>query len=188
MRPGGAAEKSTTIRPLVYLWVGQNVMLVISSMLRLTRYVEIYLLTGWRIAALVWMLLVAIGLVLILARIILEQSNGWLIRMNLISLTVTLYVCALLNFNAIIANYNVTHSKQAGGKGVNLDASYLYSLGPQALPAMDQASLLPGIYVALSDRNQLLALQAADMASWRSWGFRSWRLQRYLNTHDKPAG
>jgi hypothetical protein len=26
------------------------------------------------------------------------------------------------------------------------------------------------------------------MASWRSWGFRSWRLQRYLDgRQDKPA-
>src|SRR5690242_13730908 len=95
MRSGGAAEQSKIIRPLVYLWLGQNVMLVISSMLRLSRYVEIYMLTGWRIAALVWMLLVAIGLVLIVARIILGQSGGWLVRMNLMSLTATLYVCAL---------------------------------------------------------------------------------------------
>src|SRR6201999_3049138 len=60
MRPSGAAAKSTIIRLLVYFWVAQNVLLVISSMLRLYRYVEIYMLTGWRIAALVWMLLGAL--------------------------------------------------------------------------------------------------------------------------------
>jgi hypothetical protein len=184
MRPGGAAEKSRTIRPLVYLWIAQNVMLVISSMLRLYRYVEIYLLTGWRIAALVWMLLVAIGLVLIVARIILEQSNGWLVRTNLISLTATLYVCALLNFNAIIANYNVT---QASGKGMGVDTNYLYSLGPQALPAIDRAVLLlgPRFKSACQNRDRLVEMHAADMASWRSWGFRSWRLQRYLDAQDQ---
>jgi hypothetical protein len=187
MRPGGPAGKSAIIRPLVYLWVGQNVMLVTSLMLRLTRYMEIYLLTGWRIAALVWMLVVAIGLVLIVARIILEQSNGWLVRMNLISLAATLYVCSLVNFNAIIADYNVNHSKEASGKGVNLDTGYLYGLGPQALPALDKALLLPGTQINYGCRNRLVATQAADMASWRSWGFRSWRLQRYLDAHDKPS-
>ena len=80
MRPGGPAERSKVIRPLVYLWVAQNVMLVVSSMLRLDLYVQIYLLTCWRVAAFIWMLLVAIGLLLIVARIILEQSNGWLVR------------------------------------------------------------------------------------------------------------
>ncbi len=181
MRPRGPAQTSAIIRPLVYLWVGQNVLLVISSMLRLYRYMEIYLLTGWRIAALVWMLVVAIGLVLIVARIILKQSNGWLVRMNLITLLATLYGCSLVNFDAIIADYNVTHSKEASGKGVNLDLNYLYTLGPQALPALERAARLPGISVPECGRNRLTSMQAADMASWRSWGFRSWRLQRWLD-------
>ena len=181
MRPGGPAEQSAVIRPLVYLWVGQNVLLVVSSMLRLHRYVQVYLLTGVRVAAFVWMLLVAIGLVLIVARIILKQSNGWLVRMNLISLGATLYLCGLLNFDAMIADYNVTHSKEASGKGVNLDLNYLYSLGPQALPALDRAHLLQGVNVGACGRTRLLGIQAADMASWRSWGFRSWRLQRYVD-------
>lgn len=45
MKPGGAAERSRVIRPLVYVWVAQNVLLVVSSMLRLDLYVQIYLLT-----------------------------------------------------------------------------------------------------------------------------------------------
>ena len=36
-------------------------MLVISSILRLDLYVQTYLLTYWRIAAFIWMLLVAAG-------------------------------------------------------------------------------------------------------------------------------
>src|SRR5712691_2990477 len=103
MRPGGPAEQSRVIRPLVYLWVGQNVMLVISSILRLDLYVQTYLLTCWRIAAFIWMLLVATGLLLIVARIALQRSNGWLIRLNLIAVLLTLYVCSLTNFAAIIA-------------------------------------------------------------------------------------
>jgi hypothetical protein len=189
MRPGGHAEKSPVIRPLLYLWVAQNVMMVASCIQRLHLYVETYLLTTMRVAAFVWMLLIAVGLVLIVARIILEQSNGWLIRMNLISLAVTLYVCALVNLPAIIADYNVTHSREASGKGVNLDTNYLYELGPQALPALNRAATLPGLEARLTcNRNRLLSVQAADMASWRSWGFRSWRLQRWLDSHpDKPS-
>ena len=101
MRPGGPAEKSAVIRPLVYLWVAQNVLLVASSILRLDLYVQIYLLTWWRIAAFIWMLLVAFGLLLIVTRIALNRSNGWLIRANLITLTATLYVCSLVNFRCL---------------------------------------------------------------------------------------
>lgn len=186
MRPGGAAERSRVIRPLVYVWVAQNVLLVVSSMLRLDLYVQIYLLTWWRIAAFIWMGLVALGLLLIVARIALNRSNGWLIRANLITLTATLYVCSLVNFAAIIADYNVGHSREAGGKGVWIDVNYLFTLGPHALPAIDKAIALRSFDPALvSRRGCLVEQQTSQMASWRSWGFRSWRLQRALNAQSK---
>jgi len=108
-RPDDATQPRV-IRPLVYLWIGQNVMLVLSAILRLKLYVGIYLLTYWRVAAGIWMGLVAIGLVLIMARIALDRSHRWLIRVNLLAVIATLYVCSLINFDAIIANYNVAHS------------------------------------------------------------------------------
>ena len=186
MKPGGPAEQSKVIRPLVYLWVAQNVMLVVSSILRLDLYVQIYLLTYWRIAAFIWMLLVAIGLVLIVARIALRRSDEWLIRANLITLTGTLYICSLVNFAAIIADYNVTHSREASGKGVSIDMHYLSLLGPQALPALDRAFQLRGVDTSLvSHRNCLVERLRQDMASWRAWSFRNWRLQRYIAAQEK---
>jgi len=182
MNPGGPAERSRVIRPLVYLWVAQNVLLVASSILRLDLYVQIYLLTWWRVAAFIWMLLVAFGLLLIIARIWLNRSNDWLIRANLITLTTTLYVCSLVNFATIIANYNVDHSREASGKGVTVDINYLFHLGPQALPAIERAIALRGSDpILVSRRNCLVEQHRNDLASWRAWGFRSWRLQRTLD-------
>jgi hypothetical protein len=181
MRPGGPAEASKIIRPLVYLWVAQNVMLVASSIQRLHLYVEIYQLTYWRLAAFIWMLLVAIGLMLIVARIVLKRSNDWLIRLNLVSLAGTLYICALINFAAVIADYNVSHNQQ-------LDSAYLAGLGPQALPAVDKArQLLPNNQCLVRSHDRLVQQQQQIMSSWRSWGFRSYRLQRYLDKQDQPA-
>ena len=191
MRPGGPAEKSTIIRPMVYLWVAQNVLLVASAILRLHLYVQIYLLTWWRVAAFVWMLVVMAGLLLIVARIALNRSNGWLIGANLITLTAALYVCSLVNFAAIIADYNVSHSREATGKGVAIDLYYLLNLGPQALPAIDRAIVLRGYDPALvSHRGSLVEQQRREMNSWRNWGFRSWRLQRTLDAQQpsSPAG
>lgn len=185
MRPGGPAEKSTIIRPLVYLWVAQNVLLVASSILRLDLYVQIYLLTWWRVVAFVWMLVVMAGLLLIVARIALNRSNSWLIGANLITLTATLYVCSLVNFAAIIADYNVSHSREATGTGVAIDLYYLLNLGPQALPAIDRAIVLRGYDPALvSHRGSLVEQQRREMNSWRNWGFRSWRLQRTLGAQQ----
>lgn len=196
MRPGGPAEKSAVIRPLVYLWVGQNVLLVASSILRLDLYVDIYMLTYWRIAAFIWMGLVALGLVLIVARIALNRPNRWLVGANLIALTIVLYSCSLVNFDAFIADYNVAHSREASGKGVQIDINYLLTLGPQALPAIDKAiALRAGASESclVSRRDRLVELQRQDLA-WRAWGLRSWRLQRRLDAQAKtqsgnqPAG
>jgi len=188
MKPGGPAERSKVIRPLVYLWVGQNVLLVASSILRLDLYVQIYLLTWWRVAAFIWMLLVAFGLLLIVARIVLSRSNESLIRANLITLTATLYICSLVNFSAVIADYNVDHSREVAGNGIQVDMNYLIHLGPQALPAIDRAIQLRGADPTLvSRRNCLVEQQRNNLASWRAWGFRNWRLQRTLDAQQQGS-
>jgi Domain of unknown function (DUF4153) len=188
MRPGGPSEQSTVIRPLVYLWVAQNVMLVISSILRLDLYVQIYLLTTWRIAAFIWMLLVATGLLLIVARIAWQRSNGWLIRVNLVAVMLTLYLCSLTNFTAIIADHNISHSREATGKGVEVDIGYLLSLGPQALPGINKAARIrEGDFSLVGRRDSLVKRFQREMASWRAWGLRDWRLKRYLDGQEKRA-
>ena len=195
MRPGGPAERVPIIRTLVFVWVGQNVMLVISSMLRLDLYVEIYSLTWWRVAAFIWMTLVALGLLLIVARIALQRSNRWLILANLTTLTLVIYICMFVNFAALIANYNVTHSREIAGQGVHLDFWYLTRLGPQALPAIDRflehgrrtgnpvpcacGSRLADLEL---ERARLAGMQRGELSSWRDWSFRGWRLRRYVDS------
>ncbi len=180
------ARRAPAIRALIVAWMAQNVLLVISSMLRLDLYVQIYALTYWRAAAFIWMGLVAIGLVLIVVRMAFDYSNRWLVGANLSALALVLYVCAFVNFPAVIATYNVTHSKEVSGQGVALDYSYLMSLGPQAIPALDrfnQAGVKgPGAY-GLDCRDKLAAQVALELSSWRAWSFRNWRLRQYL-THN----
>jgi hypothetical protein len=184
VKPGAAATEPRLLRPLVYLFVAQNIVLVASSIYRLKLYVETYLLTYWRITAFVWMLLVALGLVFVLARIALDRSNEWLVRVNLTALAAALYFCSLTNLAAVISDYNVVHSRETGGSGAWLDTCYLASLGPQALPAIDKAVQM-GKFNSdlLSRRDRLLERQSHDMASWRAFSFRSWCLQRKLDAH-----
>ncbi len=193
MRPGGPAEKSTVIRPLVYLWVGQNVLLVASSILRLDLYVDVYMLTYWRIAAFIWMGLVALGLILIVTRIALNRSNRWLVGANLITLTMVMYICSLVNFDAFIADYNVAHSREVSGRGMPIDTRYLAQLGPQALPAIESMMQVRADSALVGCHDRLVETQRLDMV-WRAWGFRTWRLQRRLDAEAKsgsgsqPAG
>jgi len=105
-----------------------------------------------------------------------------------VSLTATLYVCSLINFAGLIADYNVAHSAEAARHGVRIDAPYLMALGPQALPAIDKAGQILGNDQCLvSGRARLVEQQRQTMASWRSWGFRSFRLQRSLDEQQNHA-
>jgi hypothetical protein len=185
MRPGGPAERMPVIRTLVFFWVAQNVMLVVSSMLRLDLYVQIYSLTWWRVAAFIWMLLVAAGLILIVARIAFDRSNTWLVDMNLATLVLLACICAFINFPYVIAAYNVDHSKEASSNGLVLDFSYLAGLGPQALPAIDRyLAMRPNgsdSMILRGQRDRLVKSHLAELDSWRAWSFRGHRLQQYLD-------
>jgi Domain of unknown function (DUF4153) len=184
LRPGSTAERMPLIRALVFLWIAQNVVLVISSMLRLDLYVEVYSLTGLRAAAFIWMLLVAVGLVLIVARILLRRSNEWLVAGNIGALILTIYVCSFIDFPYVIASYNLEHSRELTGRGQALDLAYLVDLGPEAIPAMDRylASVPQGnaTRMLLAWRNQLATAALKRMEDWRAWTFRDRRLERYL--------
>jgi Domain of unknown function (DUF4173) len=191
MRPGSATEASRVIRILVFIWTGQNVLLVISAILRLDLYVEMYSLTYWRAAAFIWMFLVVVGLILIVTRIAFNRSNAWLISMNLAALALTIYVCSFVNFAHVIGTFNVAHSREVSGQGVQLDTRYLASLGPRAIGAIDQfiahrnGNVTPDLLLC---RKQLSAAILSDMRNWRSWTFRDWRLKSYLESKTGESG
>src|SRR5262249_2391930 len=92
LKPGSATAADPLIRWLVTLWVGQNILLVASSILRTCDYVETFSLTQLRIAALLWMGLVALGLALILWRMLTGRSARWLINANALAATIVLTV------------------------------------------------------------------------------------------------
>ncbi|WP_395450848.1 DUF4173 domain-containing protein [Aminobacter sp. UC22_36] len=191
LRPGSATSANRRIRALVYLWSAQNVVLVISSILRLDLYIGAYSLTYWRVAAFVWMGLVATGILLIMARIALEKSNEWLLGVNMLTLSAVLYVSCFVNFAAIIAHYNVSHSREMSDGGSELDWFYLRSLGPQAIPAIDMMLNRTGdmgtaARTSLVSRHYEADQFRAQQQNWRAWSFRNFRLAAYLNRQSSP--
>ena len=154
---------------------------------------EVYSLTELRIAAGIWMALVAVGLVLICLRIELGKSNLWLIAMNLYALGAAIYLSAFLDFSAVIARFNVDHSYELSGEGVPLDIGYLASSGPGAIPALDEylVRLPKGPSSSRGFASALRGYQASTFkhqpTDWRSWSFRDQRLADYLASEPAVA-
>ncbi|TFI56676.1 DUF4173 domain-containing protein [Sphingomonas parva] len=197
LRPGSAMAEAPAIRRLVFLWIGQNVLLVASTMLRTLDYVDAYSLTELRIAALLWMALVAFGLVLICVRLRAGKSGAWLINANLLAAALLLAGCAFADLGAAAAAWNVRHAREAGGHGASLDLCYLDMLGEAALlPVIELEIRAQGRAPILADR--LAALRSGKMAAlvrqqahWRSWTVRGARrletAQRLAVEHRLPS-
>jgi hypothetical protein len=189
MRRGGPGDNSVVIRGLVHVWIAQNILLCLSAILRLDLYVEVYSLTELRVAAGIWMGLVAIGLAFILLRILLRRSNEWLIAMNLASLTIVLYATAFIDIPGFIARFNVEHSLEVSREGAPLDVDYLYSLGPSAIPALGMyLDVLPHEdFLKTSKVHAYVKMLAHDFEKkrrdWRSWNLNSARLGDYIDAN-----
>ena len=172
MRPGSSTAASRLVRGLVTAWIGQNLLLVASAALRTWDYVEAYSLTVLRLSALLWMALVAVGLVLVLWRMLAGRSASWLINANLASAGLLLTGVCFVDLGEVSANWNVRHAKEIDGDGAGLDLCYLDHLGGSALPALvelDQRHLPGSIGRLTADLREgwtkSLAYQR-DQGSW----------------------
>lgn len=184
-RAGAPTERLRPARWLVYGWVAQNVLLVASAGWRLSFYVNAFSLTRLRLAAGVWMVLVAAGLLWIVWRLLRGRSNAWLLHANVLTTLAVLYAASFMNFDGFIADYNVRHCRETAGTGADLDVAYLRDLGPEALPALRTAA--PHLTDPAQQQAAAGAARAAEaelresLSDWRSWTYRRHRLARALS-------
>lgn len=186
MRPGSETAGRPAIRALVTIWVAQNILLVASSMLRTFDYIDAYSLTRLRIAALIWMGLVGLGLMLICLRMWRGKSDGWLIGMNAAAALLVLGACSVVDLGRMAAAWNVRHAREAGGRGVHLDLCYLNELGSSALlPIVElegrtrDAALREKLAWS---RNRLMDEMEPVLTDWRGW---TWRDDRRFRTAER---
>ena len=165
------------LRWLVYGWLGQTLVLVCTAAIRLDLYVGAYGLTHLRIAAFIWMGLIALGLVLVLFQVAQSRPLGWLIRWNAAAAVATLYLCCFVNFTHIIADHNLSADLPDG----RLDMHYLCGLGEQVIPAMWDYGPVNDEVTCGTDGRPAVTFQPIE--SWQEWGFRRWRLDAYLTAH-----
>jgi hypothetical protein len=179
LRPGSETASRRWPRLLVTVWVVQNLVLVASTAYRTWHYVEVYALTRLRIAALIWMALVALGLALICWRLLRGKSASWLINANALAVGVVLTVCSVVDLGAIAAEWNVRHAAEVGGGGEKLDLCYLERLEGDAIVPLAQIERRPLPPAVRQDlifvRRGLEARMLRTQADWRSWRWRDAR-------------
>ncbi|MBU3969811.1 MAG: DUF4173 domain-containing protein [Alphaproteobacteria bacterium] len=182
LQPGSDTAQRPLVRRLVVVWVAQNIILVASSLLRTADYIEAYALTRFRIAAMVWMALVGVGLLLICWRMLRDRPAHWLINANVAVSLVVLAVISVVDLGAVAAAWNIRHAREVGGRGVELDLGYLRSLGAPALVSLvelEQTTDDPDLRDRTAAvRREVLAGVRRGQGEWRGW---TWRDQRRLD-------
>jgi hypothetical protein len=158
------------IRPLLVLWLAQNMVLCGAAALRLQLYVEAFGLTYLRIYAMIWIGLVGAGLGFTLWQVLAGRSNLWLVVRCATLGVATLYVCSFVNFAQLIAAQNLERPDP--------DLAYLCSLGPEAAGPIIASRLAreTDFGIELGD----CRIVVPEIRDWRQWGFRSWLTSRYV--------
>lgn len=123
------AEKNKTIKILAYIWIAQNIFMLISSAFKNDLYITEMGLTYKRIGVYIYLLLALIGLVTTAIKIIRYKSNMYLFRINGWVFYLVLIISSFINWDSLIANYNIYTSKR-------LDTSYLFELGNGCFPQL----------------------------------------------------
>lgn len=189
-RPGLDAKAMRPAQRLLVPWIGQSVFLTATAAWRLWLYVDMFGLTRWRVAAAIWMGLVAIGLLLVVLRVVLQRDSEWLLRRTLAAAVATLALCCVPDWEGSIAWHNARHCREVGAEAVPIDLEYLETLGPPGLPALEWLKgQLPRDGVDASTALQIDAVSsrlrarlAAQLADWRGWTIRRGWLQRRFDT------
>ncbi len=161
------------VRWLLYVWVAQTVVLVISSILRLDHYVDVYGLTRLRFAAFIWMIVVAMGLTLIIMQMAGRHSVRWFLNRALALGLMSIYICNLVNIDGYIARHNLADDKE--------NDYYLCDLGEGAVPAIRKHEIATGEALCGSRGSYL-----SQRDDWREWGYRNARLHRSLAALEEP--
>lgn len=93
-RPFSATQPA--LKPLLLIWLAQNILLTASAALRLELYIDTFGLTYLRLHALIWMRLVAAGLAMVVWQVLGKRSTPWfLLRVGAIALPTRLPLLAV---------------------------------------------------------------------------------------------
>lgn len=194
------------LKLFAYLWVIQNIFLVVSTALRNQYYIDEYQLTNKRIGVYVWLVLALIGLVTTFIKIMQKKSNWFLFRKNAWAFYGVLIIACFVNWHLFITHYNIKNSKK-------IDKFYLLSLSYVNIPELIQlnsdtldfspdyyytkysifknsrkpymnaaleVNFLPVLHLKMYD-----FLKRYDELKWKSWNYDRWKTFKQIKELDE---
>lgn len=119
-------SSNKVIKALAYVWIVQNVFLVLSTLLRNKIYVDTYSLTEKRVGVFIYLGLSILGLILCFYKIAAKKNNVFLFRKNMWAIYLSLAFLSIIDWSYCISSYNIYRAKKMNN--FYLDASYMGAL------------------------------------------------------------
>jgi Leucine-rich repeat (LRR) protein len=181
-------ENSKLIKILVYVWIAQNMMMVVSTAIRNNMYVSDALLTYKRIGVYYWLLMAAFGLLTTFIMIRNTRSGWYLFKTNSWIAYVVLVLSACVDWDKVTGDYNISHTTLIA----SLDKKYLLDISEANIPLLYDIKDQPGFevdssyhyragYSSMSNTQMLdeklyFYLAHMEKDSWKSFSYRKKRV------------
>ncbi len=182
------------LKGMAYLWIIQNIVLLVSVAERVRRYIVYYQLTPLRLGCLIFLILVAVGFVLLTVKIAKGRSLSWLIGGCILSIFGTFYITQFLDLAGWSSNYNATRFEI--DKAKLFDTKTMCRYGAPVWPGLARAHAAQPTDTMISDAI-LQERQGADYRLqsgqswqyWREFTLRAWWNRPYLDAtpQEKPS-
>jgi len=185
-----------------YAWLLQNGILVVSVLIRDYYYIKLMGLAYKRIGVLVFLILTLTGLITVFIKITWRKTAYYLMRVNAWSVIILFVIGTTINWDVLIAKYNISHSDR-----ITLDLPFLLTLSDRTLPVLDQhidvlkkrEYELNREAVSLGNCNGCIEkilrnwkdnyLQKQQQYSWLSWNYADAATIKYFDVnHNIIAG
>ncbi len=192
------SKNKNAIKILAFLWVVQNVFMVVSTTLRNNIYVDDALLSYKRIGVYFWLLFALIGLVTLFIKLYKNKTLWFLARYNFASLFVVFLASSAFDWDMIISDFNLNRARQVDEIS-SYDKTYLLSLSEGNIAGMYSIRDMEGFEVdsvysysyssldnRISNTNRLDSkvfdfLLDDSEGDWRSYSVRRERVRNEIN-------
>ncbi|MFC0776652.1 DUF4173 domain-containing protein [Flavobacterium sp. HJSW_4] len=104
-------EKASSLKTLAKIWLGLNVVLIISAIIKNSEYVSFYGLTYKRLGVYAFLILAIIGLIVSFQKITKKKTNAFLFNQMIWYFYGTIILCSYVNWGGLITDYNISVNK-----------------------------------------------------------------------------
>lgn len=126
-------KTNSALKIISYIWIGQNMILASSVIVRVYHYIEYHGLAYKRIGVLVFVVATIIGLVTLGYKVKSKKTIAFLFKANGVSIFTILLITSSFNWDMIIAQHNLANAQVK-----KIDYLFELSLSDKTLPILDQ--------------------------------------------------